>query len=58
MPRFVLETVIAAPRPAVFAAALDPELHLQSMARYDETMIEEPAAASSTPSCSAGTWSG
>lgn len=43
MPRFVLETVIAAPPTVVFAAALDPELHLQSMARYDETMIEEPA---------------
>jgi len=58
MPRFVLETVIAAPPRVVFEAALDPALHLRSMARYDETMIEEPAAASSTPSCSAGTWSG
>ncbi|MEV8172749.1 SRPBCC family protein [Microbacterium sp. NPDC077486] len=48
MPRFVLDTVIAAPRPVVFAAALDPELHLQSMARYGETMIEEPAGGAFT----------
>jgi ligand-binding SRPBCC domain-containing protein len=48
MPRFVLETVIAASRAVVFAAALNPELHLQSMARYDETMIEEPAGGAFT----------
>lgn len=43
MPRFVLETVIAAPPRVVFEAALDPALHVRSMARYDETMVEEPA---------------
>ena len=42
MPRFVLERVIAAPRDEVFAAALDPGLHLRSMARFGETMIEAP----------------
>ncbi|UPL10117.1 SRPBCC family protein [Microbacterium sufflavum] len=43
MPRFVIETVVAAPPQEVFDAALDPALHLASMARYGETMIEEPA---------------
>lgn len=43
MAEFVLETVIAAPREAVFAVALDPGMHLRSMARYRETMIEAPA---------------
>lgn len=43
MPRFVLETVIAAPPATVFAASLDPGLHLRSMARYGETMVEEPS---------------
>ncbi|MCT1476936.1 SRPBCC family protein [Microbacterium sp. p3-SID336] len=43
MPRFVLETVIAASPRVVFEAALDPQLHVRSMARYGETMIEPPA---------------
>lgn len=42
MPRFVLETVIAASPAAVFAASLDPALHVRSMARYRETMVEAP----------------
>lgn len=43
MSEFVLERVIAAPRETVFALALDPGLHLRSMARYGETMVEPPA---------------
>lgn len=43
MARFVLERVIAAPPADVFAAALDPELHVRSMARHGETMVEAPA---------------
>ena len=43
MARFALETVIAAPPALVFAASLDPDLHVRSMARYGETMIEAPA---------------
>ena len=42
MARFELETVIAAAPADVFAASLDPELHVKSMARYGETMIEAP----------------
>ena len=42
MARFVLERVIAAPPAAVFAASLDPALHVRSMARYGETMVEAP----------------
>ncbi|MFK3677805.1 SRPBCC family protein [Microbacterium sp. NPDC090218] len=42
MPRFVLETLIPAPPAAVFAASLDPGLHVRSMARYGETMVEAP----------------
>ncbi|MBT2476406.1 SRPBCC family protein [Microbacterium sp. ISL-103] len=43
MAEFVLERVISAPRETVFALALDTGLHLRSMARYDETMVEAPA---------------
>lgn len=43
MARFVLERVIDAPPSAVFTLALDPGLHLRSMARHGETMIEAPA---------------
>ena len=43
MSEFVLERVIAAPRSTVFSVALDPGLHLRSMARYGETMVEAPA---------------
>lgn len=43
MAQFVLETVIAAPVEAVFAASLDPELHVRSMAKHGETMVEAPA---------------
>lgn len=42
MAEFVLETVIAAAPEAVFAASLDPGLHVRSMAQYGETMIEAP----------------
>ncbi|WP_186307553.1 SRPBCC family protein [Microbacterium sp. 1.5R] len=43
MARFVLERVIAAAPADVFSAALDPELHVRSMARLGETMVEAPA---------------
>lgn len=43
MPRFVLETVIAAPPEQVFRVSLDPDMHVRSMARYGETMLEPPA---------------
>jgi len=43
MSRVVLERVIAAPPAEVFAASLDPELHVRSMARHGETMVERPA---------------
>ena len=42
MAQFVLERVIAAPPADVFAASLDPGLHVRSMARYGETMVEAP----------------
>ncbi|WP_102192939.1 SRPBCC family protein [Microbacterium aurantiacum] len=42
MAQFILERVIAAPPADVFAASLDPGLHVRSMARYDETMVEAP----------------
>lgn len=42
MPRFALETLIGAPPAEVFAASLDPTLHVKSMARYGETMVEAP----------------
>lgn len=48
MPRFVLETVIPAAPAAVFAASLDPGLHVRSMARYGETMVEAPAGGAFT----------
>jgi ligand-binding SRPBCC domain-containing protein len=43
MAEFVLERVISAAPAHVFAIALDPGLHLRSMARYGETMVEGPA---------------
>ncbi|MEN0023001.1 MAG: SRPBCC family protein [Microbacterium sp.] len=43
MARFVLERVIAAPPTEVFTASLDPQLHVRSMARHGETMVEAPA---------------
>lgn len=43
MVEFVLERVIAASPADVCTVALDPGLHLRSMARYDETMVEAPA---------------
>ena len=43
MAEFVLERVIRATPAAVFAAALDPALHVESMARYDETMVNGPS---------------
>ena len=43
MVEFVLERVISATPERVFAVALDPGLHLRSMERYGETMVEGPA---------------
>lgn len=43
MARFVLERVIRATPEHVFAACLNPELHVESMARYGEEMVEGPA---------------
>lgn len=43
MARFVVERVIAAPPDRVYAASLDHELHVRSMARFGETMMEAPA---------------
>ncbi|WP_091227454.1 SRPBCC family protein [Microbacterium sp. 3J1] len=48
MARFVLERVIAAPPAAVFASSLDPGLHLRSMQRHRETMVEAPAGGAFT----------
>lgn len=42
MPGFTLERVIRAAPAEVFAAAIDPALHVESMARYGETMVEGP----------------
>lgn len=55
MARFVLETIIAAPPAEVFATSLDPQLHLRSMARYGETMVEAPAGGVFTEGTTA-TW--
>ncbi|WP_372467467.1 SRPBCC family protein [Microbacterium maritypicum] len=55
MARFTLESVIAAAPAEVFAASLDPELHVKSMARYGETMIEAPAGGVFTEGSTA-TW--
>lgn len=43
MASFMLERVIRAQPAAVFAASLDPALHVESMARYGETMVDGPA---------------
>lgn len=43
MAQFTLERVIRATPVAVFAASLDPALHIESMARYGETMVKGPA---------------
>lgn len=48
MARFVLERVVAVEPAAVFAASLDPALHVRSMARYRETMVEAPAGGAFT----------
>ncbi|GGD63419.1 SRPBCC family protein [Microbacterium murale] len=42
MARFTLERVIRATPAEVFAAAIDPALHVESMARYGETMVKGP----------------
>ncbi|MEV4776114.1 SRPBCC family protein [Microbacterium sp. LWH12-1.2] len=42
MAQFLLERIIAAPPAEVFAASLDPALHVRSMARFGETMVEAP----------------
>ncbi|AZS41941.1 MULTISPECIES: SRPBCC family protein [Microbacterium] len=55
MPRFALETVIGATPAEVFAASLDPELHVKSMARFGETMVEAPAGGVFTEGTTA-TW--
>lgn len=48
MARFMLEQVIAAPPQEVFDAAIDPQLHLRTMARHGETMVEAPAGGTFT----------
>ncbi|MGN7950559.1 SRPBCC family protein [Microbacterium sp. 22215] len=48
MVEFVLERVISAAPENVFTVALDPGLHLRSMAQYGETMIEAPAGGTFT----------
>ncbi|WP_316294156.1 SRPBCC family protein, partial [Clavibacter michiganensis] len=55
MARFALETVIGAAPAEVFAASLDPALHVKSMARFGETMIEAPAGGVFTEGTTA-TW--
>ncbi|GAB3595961.1 SRPBCC family protein [Microbacterium tumbae] len=42
MARFVLERVIRASPERTYAASLDPGLHVRSMARHGETMVESP----------------
>ncbi|WP_194420686.1 SRPBCC family protein [Microbacterium abyssi] len=42
MPEFTLERVIRAAPAEVFAASIDPALHVESMARYGETMVDGP----------------
>ncbi len=42
MPEFTLERIIRATPDEVYAASLDPRIHLASMARYDERMLEGP----------------
>ncbi|MEW1973884.1 SRPBCC family protein [Microbacterium profundi] len=42
MAQFTLERVIRATPAEVFAASLDPALHVESMARYGETMVKGP----------------
>lgn len=42
MASFILERMIRASPAAVFAASLDPALHVESMARYGETMVTGP----------------
>jgi ligand-binding SRPBCC domain-containing protein len=42
MARFRLERIIRASSERVFAASLDPELHVTSMAKYGETMVKGP----------------
>ncbi len=48
MASFTLERVIRAAPAAVFAASLDPALHVESMARHHETMVEGPAGGTFT----------
>lgn len=55
MARFALETVIGAAPAEVFAASLEPALHVKSMARFGETMIEAPAGGVFTEGTTA-TW--
>ena len=43
MARFVVERVIHAAPARVYAASLDPQLHVRTMARYGETMVAGPA---------------
>lgn len=42
MAQFILERIIRATPAEVFGAALDPTLHVESMARYGETMVKGP----------------
>lgn len=42
MAKFLLERLIRATPADAFAASLDPALHIESMARYGETMTHGP----------------
>jgi ligand-binding SRPBCC domain-containing protein len=55
MARFAIETIVSAPPAEVFAAALDPALHVKTMARFGETMVEAPAGGIFTEGTTA-TW--
>lgn len=48
MAGFILERVVRAEPAAVYAASLDPELHVRSMAAHGETMIAGPTGGSFT----------
>ncbi|MGW8483044.1 SRPBCC family protein [Microbacterium sp. NPDC055903] len=48
MATFTLERVIRASPARVYAASLDPQLHVRSMAEHGETMIEAPVGGSFT----------
>lgn len=48
MAEFILERIIRATPAEVFTASLDPALHVESMARYGETMVTGPTGGTFT----------